>query len=72
MLTVYVFYLGIHVGQRPSPVERCVGCLLGGWAAFWADRFAMDMQAAIEEFSGAVQDNFKAWHEAILLVCMNP
>lgn len=32
----------------------------------------MDMQAAIEEFSGTVKDNFKAWHEAILLVCMNP
>ena len=39
------------------------------WAAFWADRFVKDMKAAIEDFSTTIDDRYKAWHEAILLVC---
>ena len=42
------------------------------WAAFWADPFVMDLQAAIEDFSTAVEDKYKAWHEAILLVFISP
>ena len=40
------------------------------WDAFWADQFVRDMQAAIEDFTTTIDDKYKAWHEAILLVCV--
>ena len=38
------------------------------WAAFWADQFVQDMQAAIETFSSDVKEQSKQRHQAILLV----